>query len=107
MRPTCSAACGGRQAQRSGFGGLHRTSPHLLRNAGQLVSFGDYFKQDAIAWAWELLTDVWKLPKDRLLVTVYHTDDEAYELWNKRIGIPAESRIVRIGDNKGAPYRVG
>jgi alanyl-tRNA synthetase len=66
-------------------------------------AFGDYFKREAIAWAWELLTDVLKLPKERLLVTVYHTDDEAYDLWHKQIGLPAE-RIVRIGDNKGAPY---
>ncbi|MEO8010501.1 MAG: alanine--tRNA ligase, partial [Dokdonella sp.] len=66
-------------------------------------SFGDYFKRDAILWAWELLTDVWKLPKDRLLVTVYHTDEEAYGIWNAEIGMPPE-RIVRIGDNKGAPF---
>jgi alanyl-tRNA synthetase len=66
-------------------------------------SFGDYFKREAIIWAWELLTDVFKLPKDRLLVTVYHTDDEAYDLWHREIGLPTE-RIVRIGDNKGSPY---
>jgi alanyl-tRNA synthetase len=66
-------------------------------------SFGDYFKKDAIAFAWELLTDVFKLPEDKLLVTVYAEDDEAYEIWNKKIGIPAE-RIIRIGDNKGARY---
>ena len=66
-------------------------------------SFGDYFKKDAIAWAWELLTGVWKLPAERLLVTVYHNDDEAYALWRDMVGIP-EERIVRIGDNKGAPY---
>ena len=65
--------------------------------------FGDYFKKDAIAWAWELLTEVWKLPAERLLVTVYHTDDEAFEIWNEKIGLPAE-RIIRIGDNKGAPF---
>ncbi len=82
-----------------GYTARHHTFFEMLGN----WSFGDYFKQDAIVWAWELLTEVWKLPKDRLLVTVYHTDDDAYELWNKRIGIPAE-RIVRIGDNKGAPY---
>ncbi|HAU80928.1 MAG TPA: alanine--tRNA ligase [Stenotrophomonas sp.] len=66
-------------------------------------SFGDYFKKDAIAWAWELLTQVWKLPAERLLVTVYQTDDEAYALWRDMVGIP-EERIVRIGDNKGAPF---
>ena len=82
-----------------GYTARHHTFFEMLGN----WSFGDYFKKDAIAWAWELLTEVWKLPKDRLLVTVYHTDDEAYELWNKMVGIPAE-RIVRIGDNKGAPY---
>ena len=66
-------------------------------------SFGDYFKEQAIAYAWELLTEVYKLPKEKLWVTVYADDDEAYDIWNKQIGIPAE-RIVRIGDNKGAPY---
>ena len=66
-------------------------------------SFGDYFKKEAISWAWELLTEVWKLPKDRLLATVYHTDDEAYAIWRDDIGLP-EDRIIRIGDNKGAPF---
>ena len=66
-------------------------------------SFGDYFKQDAIKFAWEFLTEVLKLPQDRLLVTIYESDDEAFEIWNKEMGIPAD-RIVRIGDNKGAPY---
>lgn len=82
-----------------GYTARHHTFFEMLGN----WSFGDYFKKDAIAWAWELLTEVWKLPKERLLVTVYHTDDEAYDLWHDMIGIPAE-RIVRIGDNKGAPY---
>ncbi|MET1162749.1 MAG: alanine--tRNA ligase [Pseudoxanthomonas sp.] len=82
-----------------GYTARHHTFFEMLGN----WSFGDYFKKDAIAWAWELLTEVWKLPKERLLVTVYHTDDEAYDLWNRMVGIPAE-RIVRIGDNKGAPY---
>ncbi|MGN1209889.1 MAG: alanine--tRNA ligase, partial [Duodenibacillus sp.] len=66
-------------------------------------SFGDYFKREAIAWAWELLTTVYKLPEEKLWVTVYVEDDEAYDIWNKEIGVPAE-RIVRIGDNKGARY---
>jgi alanyl-tRNA synthetase len=66
-------------------------------------SFGDYFKREAIEWAWEFLTGVLQLDKARLWVTVYQTDDEAYGIWNKQIGVPAE-RIVRIGDNKGAPY---
>jgi alanyl-tRNA synthetase len=63
-------------------------------------SFGDYFKEDAISFAWEFLTETLKLPKDRLLVTVYETDDEAFEIWNKQVGVPAD-RIVRIGDKEG------
>src|SRR5215467_16288832 len=74
----------------------HHTFFEMLGN----WSFGDYFKREAIVWAWELLTQVYKLPKDRLMVTVYHTDDEAFDLWHKEIGLPKE-RIVRIGDNKG------
>src|SRR6478609_9090469 len=77
----------------------HHTFFEMLGN----WSFGDYFKKEAIAWAWELLTETWKLPPERLLVTVYHTDDEAYGLWRDVIGLPPE-RIVRIGDNKGAPF---
>ncbi|RZZ84348.1 alanine--tRNA ligase [Pseudoxanthomonas winnipegensis] len=82
-----------------GYTARHHTFFEMLGN----WSFGDYFKKEAIAWAWELLTQVWKLPAERLLVTVYHTDDEAYGLWHDVIGVPAE-RIVLIGDNKGAPY---
>ncbi|WP_434213364.1 alanine--tRNA ligase [[Pseudomonas] boreopolis] len=82
-----------------GYTARHHTFFEMLGN----WSFGDYFKKEAIAWAWELLTQVWKLPAERLLVTVYHTDDEAYALWRDMIGVP-EARIVRIGDNKGAPY---
>ena len=82
-----------------GYTARHHTFFEMLGN----WSFGDYFKRDAIKYAWELLTDIFGLPKDKLWVTVYHTDNEAYDLWNKEIGIPAE-RIVRIGDNKGAPY---
>jgi alanyl-tRNA synthetase len=82
-----------------GYTARHHTFFEMLGN----FSFGDYFKQEAITWAWELLTGVWGLPKDRLLVTIYHTDDEAFEIWNKVVGIPAE-RIIRIGDNKGAPF---
>ena len=66
-------------------------------------SFGDYFKKEAIAFAWKLLTEVYKLPKESLMVTVYEKDDEAYDIWNKQIGLPPE-KIVRIGDNKGGLY---
>ena len=82
-----------------GYTARHHTFFEMLGN----WSFGDYFKRDAIAWAWELLTQVWKLPPERLLVTVYQTDDEAYGIWKDEIGLPAE-RIIRIGDNKGAPF---
>jgi alanyl-tRNA synthetase len=82
-----------------GYTARHHTFFEMLGN----WSFGDYFKRDAILWAWELLTETWKLPRDRLLVTVYQTDDEAYAIWKDEVGIPAE-RIVRIGDNKGAPF---
>jgi alanyl-tRNA synthetase len=82
-----------------GYTARHHTFFEMLGN----FSFGDYFKHDAIRYAWELLTEVFKLPKDRLWVTVYAEDDEAYDIWNKVVGVPAE-RIVRIGDNKGARY---
>lgn len=84
-----------------GYTARHHTFFEMLGN----FSFGDYFKQDAIKYAWELLTsEQWfNLPKERLWVTVYHTDEEAYNIWQQEIGIPAE-RIIRIGDNKGAPY---
>ncbi|MEQ1599336.1 MAG: alanine--tRNA ligase [Methylotenera sp.] len=82
-----------------GYTARHHTFFEMLGN----FSFGDYFKEDAISYAWELLTDVFKLPKDKLTVTVYADDDEAYDIWNKKIGVPAE-RIIRIGDNKGARY---
>ena len=77
----------------------HHTFFEMLGN----WSFGDYFKRDAIHYAWDLLTVVLQLPADKLWVTVYHTDEEAYEIWNKEMKVPAE-RIVRIGDNKGAPF---
>ncbi|ENM3812081.1 alanine--tRNA ligase [Vibrio cholerae] len=79
-----------------GFTARHHTFFEMLGN----FSFGDYFKEDAIQYAWEFLTDVLQLPKERLLVTVYETDDEAFDIWNKKIGIPAD-RIIRIGDKKG------
>jgi alanyl-tRNA synthetase len=82
-----------------GYTARHHTFFEMLGN----FSFGDYFKRDAILYAWELLTKIYGLPAEKLWVTVYHTDDEAYDLWNKEIGVPAE-RIVRIADNKGALY---
>ncbi|MGH8215654.1 MAG: alanine--tRNA ligase, partial [Rhodanobacteraceae bacterium] len=82
-----------------GYTARHHTFFEMLGN----WSFGDYFKKEAIAWAWELLTKVLGLPPERLWVTVYHTDDEAYGIWRDGIGVPAE-RIVRIGDNQGAPF---
>ncbi len=79
-----------------GYTARHHTFFEMLGN----FSFGDYFKHDAIQYAWELLTGVYKLPKDKLWVTVYQTDEEAYDIWQKEIGIPKE-RIVRIGDKPG------
>ncbi len=79
-----------------GFTARHHTFFEMLGN----FSFGDYFKQDAIKYAWEFLTETLKLPADRLLVTVYETDDEAFAIWNEEMGIPAD-RIIRIGDKEG------
>lgn len=82
-----------------GYTARHHTFFEMLGN----FSFGDYFKRDAIHYAWELLTVVYGLPKDKLTVTVYQEDDEAYAIWQNEIGVPVE-RIIRIGDNKGARY---
>jgi len=82
-----------------GYTARHHTFFEMLGN----FSFGDYFKKDAISYGWELLTQVFKLPAEKLWVTVYAEDDEAYEIWNKTVGVPTE-RIIRIGDNKGARY---
>ncbi|KDB07290.1 Alanine-tRNA ligase, eukaryota/bacteria [Burkholderia sp. lig30] len=82
-----------------GYTARHHTFFEMLGN----FSFGDYFKRDAILYSWELLTSVYQLPKEKLWVTVYHDDDEAYDIWAKEVGVPAE-RIIRIGDNKGARY---
>ncbi|MBP6644701.1 MAG: alanine--tRNA ligase [Burkholderiaceae bacterium] len=83
-----------------GYTARHHTFFEMLGN----WSFGDYFKRESLKWAWELLTDVYKLPKDRLLATVYQEDDEAYDIWTKEIGLPPE-RVIRIGDNKGGRYK--
>ncbi|VFR22370.1 Alanyl-tRNA synthetase [plant metagenome] len=82
-----------------GYTARHHTFFEMLGN----FSFGDYFKHDAIRYAWELLTKVYQLPAEKLWVTVYQEDDEAYDIWAKEVGVPAE-RIIRIGDNKGARY---
>ena len=82
-----------------GYTARHHTFFEMLGN----WSFGDYFKRDSLKWAWELLTQVYKLPADKLWATVYIEDDEAYDIWTKEIGLPPE-RVVRIGDNKGGRY---
>jgi len=82
-----------------GYTARHHTFFEMLGN----WSFGDYFKQESLTWAWELLTQVYKLPAERLWATVYIDDDEAYRIWTEVIGLPPE-RVVRIGDNKGAKY---
>ncbi len=82
-----------------GYTARHHTFFEMLGN----FSFGDYFKRDALKYAWELLTVNFGLPADKLWATVYAEDDEAYDIWLKQIGLPAE-RIVRIGDNKGARF---
>jgi alanyl-tRNA synthetase len=82
-----------------GYTARHHTFFEMLGN----FSFGDYFKRDAIRYAWELLTGVYKLPAEKLWITVYQEDDEAFDIWSKEVGVPA-ARIVRIGDNKGARY---
>src|SRR5579872_3327145 len=79
-----------------GYTARHHTFFEMLGN----FSFGDYFKREAIVYSWELLTQVWKLPPEKLWVTVYQTDDEAYELWTKTVGVPV-ARVVRIGDKPG------
>ncbi|MGY4026793.1 alanine--tRNA ligase [Aeromonas rivuli] len=103
-RATSSQRCvraGGKHndLENVGYTARHHTFFEMLGN----FSFGDYFKQDAIRFAWEFLTGTLKLPKERLLVTVYETDDEAFDIWAKEIGVPTD-RIVRIGDNKGAAF---
>ena len=82
-----------------GYTARHHTFFEMLGN----FSFGDYFKREAISHAWRLLTEVYKLPPEKLWVTVYQEDDEAHGIWKNEIGVP-EARIIRIGDNKGARY---
>ncbi len=82
-----------------GYTARHHTFFEMLGN----WSFGDYFKRDAIRFAWDLLTRVYGLPPEKLWTTVYIDDDDAYDIWTKDIGVPPE-RCVRIGDNKGAKY---
>jgi len=83
-----------------GYTARHHTFFEMLGN----WSFGDYFKRESLKWAWELLTEVYKLPPERLLATVYLEDDEAYDIWTKEIGLSPE-RVIRIGDNKGGRYK--
>ncbi|MCP1519978.1 MULTISPECIES: alanine--tRNA ligase [Pseudomonas] len=103
-RATSSQKCvraGGKNSdlENVGYTARHHTFFEMLGN----FSFGDYFKHDAITYAWTFLTGVLKLPKEKLWVTVYASDDEAYDIWTQQIGVPVE-RMIRIGDNKGAPY---
>ena len=105
VRATSVQAClraGGKHndLENVGYTARHHTFFEMLGN----WSFGDYFKRESLKWAWELLTEVYKLPADRLLVTVYAEDDEAYDIWTKEIGLPPE-RVIRIGDNKGGRYK--
>jgi len=106
VRATTSQKCvraGGKHndLDNVGYTARHHTFFEMLGN----FSFGDYFKRDAIRFAWDFLTgEEWlALPKDKLYATVYHTDDEAFDIWNKEIGLAAD-RIIRIGDNKGGKY---
>lgn len=101
----CSAQkcvrAGGKQndLENVGYTARHHTFFEMLGN----FSFGDYFKKEAITYAWTLLTEGYGLPKESLTVTVYDKDDEAYNIWKDVIGVPPE-RIIRIGDNKGGPF---
>ena len=105
VRATSVQAClraGGKHndLENVGYTARHHTFFEMLGN----WSFGDYFKRESLKWGWELLTDVFKLPAERLLATVYHEDQEAYDIWTKEIGLPPE-RVIRIGDNKGGKYK--
>jgi len=105
VRATSVQAClraGGKHndLENVGYTARHHTFFEMLGN----WSFGDYFKRESLKWAWELLTEVYKLPAERLLVTVYAEDDEAFDIWTKEIGLAPE-RVIRIGDNKGGRYK--
>ena len=105
VRATSVQAClraGGKHndLENVGYTARHHTFFEMLGN----WSFGDYFKRESLQWAWELLTEVYKLPAERLLATVYEEDDEANDIWTKEIGLPPE-RVIRIGDNKGGRYK--
>lgn len=105
VRATSVQAClraGGKHndLENVGYTARHHTFFEMLGN----WSFGDYFKRDALMWSWELLTQVYGLPGDKLLATVYFEDQEAYDIWTKEIGLPPE-RVIRIGDNKGGRYK--
>ena len=104
QRATSSQRCvraGGKHndLENVGYTARHLTFFEMLGN----FSFGDYFKKEAIAYAWELLTEIYKIPKEKLLVTVYEEDKEALEIWSQEIGLPKE-KIILIGDNKGSKY---
>ena len=97
-RATTSQKCvraGGKHndLENVGFTARHHTFFEMLGN----FSFGDYFKEEAIEWGWEFLTDVLKLPREKLWITIFRDDDEAFEIWNKKVGIPAD-RIVRMDE---------
>ena len=103
-RATSCQAClraGGKHndLENVGFTSRHHTFFEMLGN----WSFGDYFKQESIVWGWDLLTKIFKLDPDRLLVTVYYEDDESYKIWNQVIGV-SENKIIRIDDNKGKKF---
>ncbi len=105
VRATSVQAClraGGKHndLENVGYTARHHTFFEMLGN----WSFGDYFKKESIQWGWELLTKVYSLPPEKLLATVYHEDDEAFDIWTKIIGLPPE-RVIRIGDNKGGKYK--
>ncbi|WCM90373.1 alanine--tRNA ligase [Acidovorax sp. NCPPB 3576] len=105
QRATSVQAClraGGKHndLENVGYTARHHTFFEMLGN----WSFGDYFKRESLKWAWELLTEVYQLPAERLLATVYEEDDEAYDIWTKEIGLPPE-RVIRIGDNKVGRYK--